>query len=124
MALHETSVCLRIERRHHRLDRAHESRVDPWRHVPERSAVGLQSQDQRGENALRPGCASLISGSDHDVAVADTEMIPAGAVEMVVAVLVNTLRTSATHCGSIRIVVHDSARSARPIELSGYAERA
>src|SRR5690349_17011343 len=102
MTLDEPAVCLRIERLNHRLYRTHEPRVDPRRHLRERAAIGLQPQNQRGKNALRPRGARFVSSGDHDVAVADTETIPASAVEVMVAVLVYALRSGATHDGSIR----------------------
>ena len=64
------------------------------------AAIGVQrpgSEHERREDALRPRGARLVRGRDDDVVVTGHEPIPPGAVEMMIAVLVDPLRHTTVH---------------------------
>ena len=117
VTLDEPLVGLRVERRDHRLDRPVESRVDPRRGLHERRAAGIQPEHERGQDPLGPRGPGLVGRGHDDVAVANPEMIPPGAVQMVVAVLVGALRRGGGHVGdrTQRVTVADTGQTVRPI---------
>ena len=101
VALDEPPMRLRLDRLDHRLDRPLEASVDPRREVHQVGSRGVRPEHERGEDALRPGGPRLVRGRDDDVVVAHVEAVPARAVEVMVAVLVQSLRCRSRHFASV-----------------------
>src|SRR3954452_10843695 len=57
----------------------------------------LRGEHQRGENSLRPRGARLVRGGDDDVGIPRTEVVPACAVEVMVAVFTGALGAACDH---------------------------
>jgi hypothetical protein len=92
VTLDETAVTLGLDQFEHRFDRAHEAGVDPRGEVADRHLKGAGPEHEGSEDPLRPRGPSLVGSRDEDVVITGHEPVPAGAVEMMVAVLAGAFR--------------------------------